>query len=488
MKTNCTHSIKVNVCFLIIFSMLFLAALRSFGQTPPPATPFTIDGRIYYQVMNNQLYQYNQDGSRTLLATYGTTTTHSFNAIGFNPIDSMIWGYNAVSSNFFRIGSGGASEYWEFNVVGVSDPSNLFNVGTIDSNGYLYVYQSSTSRYFTVDLNPDRPVTFLKAVDPANGALKTAAPYGTTITPRAISDWAYNPLDGYIYTVLEGWAAVGNRFRVLRINPRTATEVLFTGEVSGGGFQQPNDGTSTWGYGSSFIDAAGDLYLFSNFNGLFYQVHDYATNGPKTATVVNNSGITGNQNNDGAFPYAVTYGSAPLPVRWLHFEAQANGKDARLSWSTATEQNNKGFVIERSGDARQWTNIGFVNSKAEGGNSNGPLHYESVDAGLASGTHYYRLKQVDHDGAFSYSDVRTVIIGKGALSLYPNPATDIVTVSGLEGSAQVEVYDVTGRQMMSLILTPGAYTINMKQLIEGIYEVVILDADGATSTFKLHKR
>lgn len=485
MKTNFTHSIKVNVCF-IIFSMLFLAALRSFGQAPPQATPFTIDGRIYYQVMNNQLYQYNQDGSRTLLATYGNSSTHNLNAIGFNPTDSMIWGYNTVSSNFFRIGSGGASEYWEFNVAGVSDPANLFNVGTIDTSGYLYVYQSNTSRYFTVDLNPERPVTFLKAVDPANGTLKTAVPYGTTITARAISDWAYNPLDGYIYTVLEGWAAVGNRFRVLRIDPRTAAEVLFTGEVSGGGFQQPNNG-DPWGYGSSFIDNTGDFYLFNNFNGIFYRLTGYAVNGAKTAIVVNNSGITGNQNNDGAFPYAVTYGSAPLPVRWLIFDAEASGKDVTLSWSTATERNNKVFEVERSSDAKRWRTVGSVNSKAEGGNSNGPLYYDLSDLGLASGKHYYRLRQVDHDGAYSYSDVRAVTVTKGTISLYPNPATELVTVSGLSGKAEVAVYDVSGRLVMDASLQPGAYTIDMKRLLEGIYEVVISDATGAVSTFKVHK-
>lgn len=468
---------------------LSLLSISAFAQTPPPASAFSINGSVYYQVLNNQLYQYNQDGSRTLLATYGNTTTHDLNAIGFNPKDSMIWGYNMASSNFFRIGSGGSSEYWEFTVTGVSNPGNSFNVGTIDTNGYLYVYQSNQNSYYTIDLNPEHATTYLKAINPGTGALKTAAPYGTTISPLTISDWAANRTDGFIYSIIEGHASVvADRFRVVRINPANGTSTLLTGTVSGSNFQQPNDG-SAWGYGTSFIDFSGNLYAFNNFNGIFYKVNNFTVNGAKTVTVVNNSGITGNQKNDGAFPIMVDYVPTPLPVSLCCFKATVNNKVAVLNWSTLSEDRNKGFEIQHSSDGINWNSKDFINSRAVQGSSKNKLDYYTEDRMPQAGKNLYRLKQIDLDGRISYSDVATLDLATGSfINIHPNPATTTFNIDGLPPGSKIQLIDSDGSILKETVATLPTIQFDLSRQPAGLYFISTITLNGTIMRYKVLKQ
>jgi len=477
--------------FLSLLFMLSpaLFCVKAFAQTPPPASPFVINGSVYYQVLNNQLYQYNQDGSRSLLATYGNTSTHDLNAIGFNPKDSMIWGYNMATSNFFRMGSGGSSEYWEFTVTGVSNPANLFNVGTIDTNGYLYVYQSNQTSYYTIDLNPGHTATYLKAINPGTGALKTAAPYGTTISALTISDWAANRTDGFIYSVIEGHAPVTtDRFRVVRINPANGTSTLLTGTVSGSNFQQPNDG-SAWGYGTSFIDFSGNLYAFNNFNGIFYKVNNFTINGAKTVTVVSNSGITGNQKNDGAFPIMVDYISTPLPVSLCCFQAiAANNASALLSWTTVAEHNNKGFEVQHSSNGADWNNKGFIPSKAVQGNSKNKLDYTFTDKHPNAGKNLYRLQQVDFDGMSNYSDVTILDFATShPITLHPNPVITALNIEGSSPGTYIQVTDIAGKIVKEVLVSLPTMQIDFSSQPSGLYFIKAIDLNGEITRHKVLK-
>ncbi|NUQ83039.1 MAG: hypothetical protein HUU10_15660, partial [Bacteroidetes bacterium] len=96
--------------------------------------------------------------------------------------------------------------------------------------------------------------------------------------------------------------------------------------------------------------------------------------------------------------YTITDGSAPLPVELSGFSAASFSSGVKLVWSTKTEQNNAGFEVERK-TTGNWTSLGFVAGK---GTTNHPQSYSFIDAAV-SGKASYRLKQVDTDGAFSYS-------------------------------------------------------------------------------------
>lgn len=111
-----------------------------------------------------------------------------------------------------------------------------------------------------------------------------------------------------------------------------------------------------------------------------------------------------------------------LPVELLSFEAEKNGKEVDLRWAVASEYNNSHFLVERSKDGLDFSQIGSVQSK---GNHSNSESYLLTDVSPIRGKNYYRLKQVDMDGKFSYSEIRNVNMNvAGEFALYqnePNP-------------------------------------------------------------------
>ncbi|MFO8054770.1 MAG: BNR-repeat neuraminidase N-terminal domain-containing protein [Bacteroidales bacterium] len=110
----------------------------------------------------------------------------------------------------------------------------------------------------------------------------------------------------------------------------------------------------------------------------------------------------------------------PLPVEWLDFQVQNVNDRVELFWKTATETNNHYFVVEHSENGDGFEAIG----KIEGaGNSNELKNYTYDHTPKSSGTHYYRIKQVDYNGRYEYSSIETARVGqKESLKVYPNPA------------------------------------------------------------------
>ena len=115
-----------------------------------------------------------------------------------------------------------------------------------------------------------------------------------------------------------------------------------------------------------------------------------------------------------------------LPIELLEFNAEVNSdKKVDLKWKTATEINNEFFTIERSIDA---VNFEYVSNISAVGNSNNINSYSSIDENPYTGVSYYRLKQTDTDGSFTYSEIRTVNIeGIDIINIFPIPATEDIT-------------------------------------------------------------
>jgi len=116
----------------------------------------------------------------------------------------------------------------------------------------------------------------------------------------------------------------------------------------------------------------------------------------------------------------------------------------KLLWSTAQEKNCSHFDVERSPDVLNYTKINTVNSKATGGNSYAPLSYTYLDNEPLPGTSYYRLKQVDLDKSYEYSQVITVSVFKSnniKFVIYPNPTQGEFTadISGIENNHNVKI-------------------------------------------------
>lgn len=158
-------------------------------------------------------------------------------------------------------------------------------------------------------------------------------------------------------------------------------------------------------------------------------------------------------------PNSITMPGTALPINITSFTAISREKDNYLNWQTATETGNKDFTVERSDDAVHFRTIASIPSQALNGNSSQPLNYSYLDhdANAAAGTTlYYRIRQTDNSGAFSYTSVVRLAnknTGSVQLSVAPNPSNgqlylDMAT-GGDNQTMQVAVLNTTGNVIMS---------------------------------------
>lgn len=129
-------------------------------------------------------------------------------------------------------------------------------------------------------------------------------------------------------------------------------------------------------------------------------------------------------------------GQSALPVKLVTFEAKKNEKSVALAWETSFESNSDFFDIERSHDGKNWETLGQV---ATAGESKQLVNYEFTDYHPLGGLNYYRLKMVDRDGTFAYSQIRKVLGDANALFVFPNPAADRLEMDVKDWSKVVRV-------------------------------------------------
>ena len=187
---------------------------------------------------------------------------------------------------------------------------------------------------------------------------------------------------------------------------------------------------------------------------------------------------------------AATWNISIIPVELTSFTASVTGNDVKLLWETATETNNSGFSIERKSANSQYLEVGFVPGF---GTTSEPKSYSFNDQNLRTGEYTYRLKQIDFDGTFTYSDEVSVdIIAPAEFSLdqnYPNPfnpSTKITFSLAADSKVSLKVFDVIGQEVASLInqdLSAGVhnYTFNATGINSGVYFYRI-EATGVNGT------
>ncbi|MBP9582991.1 MAG: T9SS type A sorting domain-containing protein, partial [Ignavibacterium sp.] len=174
-----------------------------------------------------------------------------------------------------------------------------------------------------------------------------------------------------------------------------------------------------------------------------------------------------------------------VPVELTSFAATTDNKNVNLNWSTATELNNSGFQIERS-NGSEYQVVGFV---AGHGTTTDVQNYSYTDQNVKAGSYTYRLKQVDFNGTFEYSDaIEVEVLGIKEFALgqnYPNPfnpSTKINFSLAVDSKVSLKIFDVLGQEVATLIngqLAAGSQEVsfNASSLNSGVYFYRI-DADG----------
>lgn len=180
--------------------------------------------------------------------------------------------------------------------------------------------------------------------------------------------------------------------------------------------------------------------------------------------------------------------SNPLPIELIKFNANyVDEKYILLDWQTASESNNDYFTVERSQNGVKWGEVVSINGA---GNSSDLLNYSTIDDNPYFGVSYYRLKQIDFNGKFSYSQIKSVntnILENLKMEIFPNPADDQITITGNESDLkQVEIYNTHGQNVTALttfnLSDKSKLLINLSNLNAGMYYIKT-----KTTTNKVYK-
>lgn len=210
---------------------------------------------------------------------------------------------------------------------------------------------------------------------------------------------------------------------------------------------------------------------------------------PKTIRARISDGTAAGCGNDFAIDdmkLAFCASGGPMPVSFINFTAEQKGSGVSLAWSTAQEINNSYFEVQRSADGNtNWEHIAQV---AGAGNSQMTKNYNAFDNSSLSGINYYRIKQVDYDGNYKFSNVVSVKtdFNKTGVSVLENPFFNTLSVSFNSATSQMvsaRLIDIAGRQIAvekwSVSAGNSMKTFsNVSELQQGLYILSITNNNG----------
>lgn len=240
------------------------------------------------------------------------------------------------------------------------------------------------------------------------------------------------------------------------------------------------DGSSLWGVGFKNTD----IFWLSGINGVIYYTTDGGTTWTKSKPVTGNTLYSFTVVGDNMWLSGTQgtiikgYVDPAIPVEMVSFNASVSGNSVNLTWKTATEINNKGFDVERKYDGETWNKIAFVAGK---GTTTETMVYSYSDNNLKKGNISYRLKQIDFDGSFEYSNIVELEVGapdKFELAQnYPNPFNPVTLIKyslAAKSKVELKIYNILGKEVAKLvneIQDAGSYEVrfNAANLSSGVY-------------------
>jgi hypothetical protein len=285
------------------------------------------------------------------------------------------------------------------------------------------------------------------------------------------SDRASGDYFGYSVSISGDYAIVG----AYTENEDAGGINTATGAGSAYIFKKDQDGINNWGQLQKIVAsdrASGDYFGYSvSISGDYTIVGAYTENedaaGLNTAT--------------GAGSAYIFKTGVVLPVELSYFKGENTTAGNLLTWQTASEENNEGFDIQRSADGKNWEILDFV---AGNGMTLETQNYTFTDDAPLAGVNYYRLKQVDFDGQFEYSNIvniQTIESSKHqTINIYPNPVTDELTIENGQGTAII--YNAVGQSVQEVDIDASKVQLTVSELPQGIYTIHIRKTNGESIT------
>jgi Secretion system C-terminal sorting domain len=242
-------------------------------------------------------------------------------------------------------------------------------------------------------------------------------------------------------------------------------------------------------------DLNGNTFVV-NGTGTYY--YDFGNSAANFYTSAGQSVAGGNA----SAGFVQTVALVSLPVNLLNFSGYKNGSKNTLKWTTANENNNVGFEVQRSLDGVDYNEVGFVNTQAAGGTSSTSLSYVFDDNSPAGKKQYYRLRQIDMDAHAKLSNIVLIKEDKQASlfnisGIFPNPARETINVminTPRKNDITLIIMDAAGKTVKQKVanVDTGSNTISVDiaNLASGSYVIKMIckTSDCETEATKFNKQ
>ncbi|MEM7103708.1 MAG: LamG-like jellyroll fold domain-containing protein [Bacteroidota bacterium] len=357
----------------------------------------------------------------------------------------------------------------------------------VGAGGLIINWNGSTWTPFSFGT---QPLYAVYGVGPGNawavGGGGTIWYYNGSVWTQQVSGVSVDLNGVYFVNNLVGWA-VGNGGTILYTNDGGVTWT-----IQGTGFPYNLNGIYCIDSQNAIVVGDNGVVWVTTNGGMTWELFSVGTVTNLLDVTVNNciGYITGEDGNVYQFQFP---GCSPvLPIELLEFKATEDNGNVKLDWVTENEINSRHFEIEHAPDAINFTNLGTIEAA---GFSNQPLSYQFVDSQPKTGANYYRLKLVDQDGSFQYSNVEVVVLRPSDTSITLKPSlvsgsTTLEIETEWNGKVDVIIYDNLGQQVNHFDYQTSEglnrFELDFSVLTPGIYYMGIIQ-NGEVQTLKFVK-
>lgn len=383
--------------------------------------------------------------------------------------------------------SNGSTSFSNSGTLTTSGSGNVDFGGAMTNNGTMNIGGSlngasttfTNNGVLTISGSVDLPSSSKLFVNP--GAVVTVAQHVTTrANQNLVVGTTANPPPYADFIIKGNLVSSGSGDILVDKNGRLAVFGNFSTSGGGGAIFTVNDGGLVYINGTMSFTGNGD-HLTNNNDGVPYGFYSNNTptftggggssNGAAGANSVQN--VSTMQTDAPAFyTWVAAITGSPLPVELLYFNGKQLGDEIKLVWATASQLNFNYFAIESSINGEEWREEGRVVGE---GTSQALLTYEYVLRNFITGKNYFRLKSVDFDETYEYSNIVAVVASIPAhVSVYPNPASSSQSLSfELNFNPQEGDYfrllDVSGVELLRQSISTLTGSLNLPTLLPGIY-------------------